>query len=85
MGLRLIIEDYEGSTTVFPLGEGPVTIGREESNTICLTEKNVSRQHARLTPDSGVWKVEDLESYKSEIDKNCGQDVIVIVVVVVFV
>ena len=63
MGLRLIIEDYEGSTTVFPLGEGPVTIGREESNTICLTEKNVSRQHARLTPDPSGWKVEDLESY----------------------
>ena len=63
MGLRLIIEDYEGSTTVFPLGEGPVTIGREESNTICLTEKNVSRQHARLTPDSSGWRVEDLESY----------------------
>jgi hypothetical protein len=63
MGLRLIIEDYEGSTTVFPLGEGPVTIGREESNTICLTEKNISRQHARLTPDPSGWKVEDLESY----------------------
>jgi pSer/pThr/pTyr-binding forkhead associated (FHA) protein len=49
MALRLIIEDEEGATTIVPLGEEEVTIGREPGNTIQLTEQNVSRQHARLT------------------------------------
>lgn len=63
MGLRLIIEDYEGSTTVFPLGEDAVTIGREEGNTIRLTEKNISRRHLRLAPADEGWLIEDLQSY----------------------
>ncbi len=52
MALRLIIEDEEGATTIVPLGEEEITIGREPGNTIQLTEQNVSRQHARLTPGS---------------------------------
>ena len=63
MGLRLIIEDYEGATTVFPLGDGAVTIGREEGNTITLPERNISRTHARLAPADKGWTVEDLHSY----------------------
>jgi pSer/pThr/pTyr-binding forkhead associated (FHA) protein len=63
MSLRLIIEDDEGATTIVPLGEDAITIGRQQGNTIQLTEKNVSRQHARLFPDSDVWVIEDLNSY----------------------
>lgn len=63
MGLRLIIEDDEGSTTIVPLGADPVTIGRHEGNTIRLTEQNVSRQHARLHPQAEGWVLEDLGSY----------------------
>lgn len=65
MSLRLIIEDYEGETTIVPLNEGkaPVTVGREDNNTIQLTEQNVSRAHARLNFDGSVWALEDLESY----------------------
>jgi pSer/pThr/pTyr-binding forkhead associated (FHA) protein len=63
MSLRLIIEDDEGTTTVVPLGADAITIGRQQGNTIQLTEKNVSRRHARLYPDQTAWVVEDLGSY----------------------
>jgi pSer/pThr/pTyr-binding forkhead associated (FHA) protein len=63
MPLRLIIEDDEGTTTIVPLGADSITIGRQQGNTIQLTEKNVSRRHARLTPDADGWTIEDLNSY----------------------
>jgi pSer/pThr/pTyr-binding forkhead associated (FHA) protein len=63
VGLRLIIEDVEGATTIVPLNEEEVTIGRKGGNTIQLTEQNVSRNHARLTLHEGDWKIADLESY----------------------
>lgn len=63
MALRLIIEDDEGSTTIVALGQNAVTIGRQAGNTIQLTEQNVSRQHARMYPQSDGWVVEDLQSY----------------------
>ncbi|MEM7160495.1 MAG: FHA domain-containing protein [Myxococcota bacterium] len=63
MSLRLIIEDDEGSTTVVPLASEAITIGRQQGNTIQLTEKNVSRQHARLFPEQDGWVIEDLGSY----------------------
>ncbi|MEM6290537.1 MAG: FHA domain-containing protein [Myxococcota bacterium] len=63
MALRLIIEDDEGTTTVVPLGADAITIGRQQGNTIQLTEKNVSRRHARLFPEEEGWFIEDLGSY----------------------
>lgn len=63
MALRLIIQDEEGATTIVPLGDEEITIGREAGNTIQLTEQNVSRQHARLTLGPDGWVLEDLDSY----------------------
>lgn len=63
MSLRLVIEDYEGSTTIVPLAESQVTIGRQDGNTIQLTEQNVSREHARLSMVEDRWFLEDLGSY----------------------
>ncbi len=63
MSQRLIIEDDEGTTTIVPLGKDAVTIGRQQGNTIQLTEKNVSRRHARLYPEQAAWVIEDLASY----------------------
>jgi hypothetical protein len=63
MSQRLIIEDDEGTTTIVPLGKDAVTIGRQQGNTIQLTEKNVSRRHARLYPEQALWVIEDLASY----------------------
>jgi predicted component of type VI protein secretion system len=63
VGLRLIIEDVEGATTIVPLAEEEVTIGRKGGNTIQLTEQNVSRNHARISLVEGAWQISDLSSY----------------------
>jgi pSer/pThr/pTyr-binding forkhead associated (FHA) protein len=60
---KLVISDDEGHTTVVPLLRDEVTIGREQGNTIRLTERNVSRSHARLVRRNGSYLVEDLGSY----------------------
>ncbi|MBN2497131.1 MAG: FHA domain-containing protein [Deltaproteobacteria bacterium] len=60
---KLIIEDDEGHTTVVPLQKDEITIGRKEGNTIRLTERNVSRHHARLIRANGSVFIEDLDSY----------------------
>lgn len=46
--VKLSIQDSEGRTTVVPLTDGELTIGRDPDNAICLTDRNVSRHHARL-------------------------------------
>src|SRR5260370_9859017 len=61
--MKLIIEDDEGRKTVVPLVRDEITIGRQEGNTIRLTERNVSRRHARLVKQNGHVLIEDLGSY----------------------
>ncbi len=63
--MKLIIEDDEGRKTVVPLvrEDVEITIGRQEGNTIRLTERNVSRRHAKLCRKNGTVSVEDLGSY----------------------
>lgn len=61
--LKLIIEDDEGRKTVVPFVRDEITIGRQEGNTIRLTERNVSRRHARLVRQNGHFLIEDLGSY----------------------
>ncbi len=60
---KLVIQDDEGKTTVVPLIRDEITIGRKEGNTIRLTERNVSRKHARIVRSEGAVCIEDLESY----------------------
>lgn len=60
--MKLIIEDDEGRQTVVPFVRDEITIGRLEGNTIRLTERNVSRRHARLVRQNGHVLVEDVGS-----------------------
>src|SRR5579864_6768281 len=67
---KLVIEDDEGKRTVVPLTRDQYSIGRKEGNTIRLTERNVSREHARLFKRNGAaegdqptFVLEDLTSY----------------------
>ncbi|HVU51957.1 MAG TPA: FHA domain-containing protein, partial [Polyangia bacterium] len=60
---KLTIEDDEGKTTVIPVIRDEMTIGRQDGNTIRLTERNISRKHARLVRQNGTMYVEDLASY----------------------
>lgn len=65
---KLQIRDDEGRTTSVPLLRDEVTIGRKEGNTIRLTERNVSRRHARLIKKNGQVVVEDLSRYGTRIN-----------------
>jgi pSer/pThr/pTyr-binding forkhead associated (FHA) protein/tetratricopeptide (TPR) repeat protein len=60
---KLLIEDDEGKTVAVPLIRDEITIGRQEGNTIRLSEQNVSRRHARLVRREGALLLEDLSSY----------------------
>jgi pSer/pThr/pTyr-binding forkhead associated (FHA) protein len=69
---KLVIEDDEAKRTSVPLTRDDYTIGRKEGNTIRLTERNVSREHAKIRktqngastqlPDS-PFVLEDMNSY----------------------
>jgi predicted component of type VI protein secretion system len=61
--MKLIIEDDEGRRTIVPEIRGEITIGRQAGNTIRLTDRNVSRRHARLVRENGSLLIEDLGSY----------------------
>ncbi len=64
---KLVISDDEGHTTVVPLLRDEITIGREAGNSIRLTERNVSRSHARLRKRNEAYIIEDLGSYNGVI------------------
>jgi ABC transport system ATP-binding/permease protein len=51
---KLAIEDDEGKQTLVPLTRDEYTLGRKDGNTIRLTERNVSRRHARLYKKNGT-------------------------------
>lgn len=63
MQFKLVIQDDEGKTTTVALSRDEITIGRKEGNTIRLTERNVSRRHARILRNNGEVHIEDLGSY----------------------
>jgi len=60
---KLTIEDDQASKTVVHLVRDDYTIGRAEENTVRLTERNISRRHARLTKPGDRWQLIDLTSY----------------------
>ena len=59
----LIIEDDAGRQIVVPFTKDVITIGRKEGNTIRLTERNVSRFHAKLSKEDNHVLVEDIKSF----------------------
>lgn len=60
---KLTIEDDQANRTVVPLARDEYSIGRGEDNTVRLTERNISRRHARLARDAERWVVFDAGSY----------------------
>lgn len=60
---KLVISDDEGKTIIVPLVRDLITVGRQDGNTIRLTERNVSRSHARFVRDENGYRIEDLGSY----------------------
>jgi pSer/pThr/pTyr-binding forkhead associated (FHA) protein len=62
---KLVIEDDEGKRTVVPLSREQYSIGRKDGNTIRLTERNVSREHARIVKKANGAAPQPLETEKA--------------------
>jgi ABC transport system ATP-binding/permease protein len=60
---KLSIEDDQGQSTVVHLVRGEYSIGRTDENSIRLTERNISRRHARLLKRGAAWFLDDVGSY----------------------
>ena len=60
--LKLHIEDDEGHEKQVPIIRDEITIGRQEGNTIRLTERNVSRRHARILREDNKVFIETVEA-----------------------
>jgi len=54
--------DSDGQLVVFPLAQEKITIGRDSSNVIVLTDKDVSRKHAEIQIKSKGPFIKDLGS-----------------------
>ena len=48
--------------TVFPLGEGDVTLGRDPAATLVLDHREISRRHATIRYGPSGWEIHDLGS-----------------------
>ena len=60
---KLTIEDDEQKQTSLQLAHDEYGLGRDETNAIRLTDRNISRKHALLKRTADGWLVRDLESY----------------------
>lgn len=59
--LIAVFGPLEGTT--FDFSEEEVTIGREVSNLIAVTDHSVSRRHCLIRREAGTFKVIDLEVF----------------------
>jgi ABC transport system ATP-binding/permease protein len=60
---KLSIEDDQGQSTVVQLVRSEYSVGRTDENSIRLTERNISRKHARMVKQGAAWFLDDLGSY----------------------
>ena len=65
---KLKIQDDEGRSTRVPMLKDEVSIGRDEGNTIRLTDRNVSRNHARLVQRESRLHLVDLSRYGTQVN-----------------
>lgn len=65
---KLKIQDDEGRSTRVPMLKDSVSIGRDEGNTIRLTDRNVSRNHARLVQRESALHLVDLSRYGTQVN-----------------
>ena len=61
-GLQLLVQQGPRAGQSFDLDKPVITIGREAGSDIVLEDPQVSRHHARLTLQAGVYVIEDLGS-----------------------
>lgn len=62
MPVRLTAYLRSGALERKTFGDGAFTIGRSARASLCLDDPRVSREHAKLIGEGGVWRLEDLAS-----------------------
>lgn len=58
----LIVRRGPQPETTYPLNKGVINIGRDESNDITIDDIEISRFHARILRQEGVYRLIDLDS-----------------------
>jgi pSer/pThr/pTyr-binding forkhead associated (FHA) protein len=63
--LKLMVEDDEGVKASYPILLNELTVGRSPESAVCLPQRDISRQHARLLlqEDKASLLVRDLDSF----------------------
>ncbi len=69
---RLLVLSGPLKDSTIPLSEGEVTIGREASNGIAVTDPSVSRKHCLLSWQEGRFQVRDLDSRNGTLVNGVG-------------
>jgi transcriptional regulator with GAF, ATPase, and Fis domain len=59
---RLLVLSGPLKDSTIPLAEAEITIGREASNGIAITDPSVSRKHCQVSGQDGRFRVRDLDS-----------------------
>ena len=58
----VVLDEFGGPKEAIAITRAPVTIGRQATNDVVLSDPNVSRRHAELRRDGGRWVLVDLGS-----------------------
>ena len=69
---RLLVLSGPLKDSTIPLSEGEITIGREASNGIAVTDPSVSRKHCLLSGQDGKFRVRDLDSRNGTLVNGVG-------------
>jgi len=69
---RLVVLSGPLKDSTIPLAEGEITVGREASNGIAITDPSVSRKHCLVSGQGGRFRVRDLESRNGTLVNGAG-------------
>ena len=61
-GLTLLVEPPSGECTQVQISRSPFVLGRLGDCDLTLRDKRISRRHARIQLENGVYSIEDLKS-----------------------
>jgi adenylate cyclase len=60
--IPILVYQHDGKQMTVPLEREGIIIGRAEENNLTVSDRSISRRHARLHRDGDLWKITDLNS-----------------------
>jgi adenylate cyclase len=60
--IPILVYRHEGKQITVPLEREGMIIGRAEENNLTVSDRSISRRHARIHLESDLWKITDLNS-----------------------